>query len=185
MNLTDENYHMFNKEAFMKCKKHPIIVNEGRGPLICDEDLVWALDNGYIRGAAHAAQRLLLRHVQLPRGKALDGQRPVLRQRRVRQGQGHPQRRQRLIPASVSAGLHSELTYQLPRHEFSALLSFCFCDLKPISSLTVSPEELHIPVSASGRLRRGHGSARTQRRMPAGVRRFLRLTVPHEHSRIK
>ena len=25
MNLTDENYHMFNKEAFMKCKKHPII----------------------------------------------------------------------------------------------------------------------------------------------------------------
>lgn len=52
MNLTDENYHMFNKEAFMKCKKHPIIVNEGRGPLICDEDLVWALDNGYIRGAA-------------------------------------------------------------------------------------------------------------------------------------
>ena len=45
MNLTEENYHMFNKEAFMKCKKHPIIVNEGRGPLICDEDLVWALDN--------------------------------------------------------------------------------------------------------------------------------------------
>lgn len=41
MNLTEENYHMFNKEAFMKCKKHPIIVNEGRGPLICDEDLVW------------------------------------------------------------------------------------------------------------------------------------------------
>ena len=52
MNLTEENYHMFNKEAFMNCKKHPIIVNEGRGPLICDEDLVWALDNGYIRGAA-------------------------------------------------------------------------------------------------------------------------------------
>ena len=36
----------------LKGKKHPIIVNEGRGPLICDEDLVWALDNGYIRGAA-------------------------------------------------------------------------------------------------------------------------------------
>ena len=52
MNLTEENYHMFNKEAFMKCKKHPIIVNEGRGPLICDDDLVWVLDNGYIRGAA-------------------------------------------------------------------------------------------------------------------------------------
>mgnify|MGYP001003083221 FL=1 len=66
MNLTEENYPIVmvthnmqqaarisvNKEAFMKCKKHPIIVNEGRGPLICDEDLVWALDNGYIRGAA-------------------------------------------------------------------------------------------------------------------------------------
>lgn len=52
MNLTDDNYHMFNKEAFMKMKKNPIIVNEGRGGLICDEDLIWALDNGYVRGAA-------------------------------------------------------------------------------------------------------------------------------------
>ena len=52
MNLTDENYHMFNKEAFQKMKKRPIIVNEGRGALICDDDLVWALDNDLIRGAA-------------------------------------------------------------------------------------------------------------------------------------
>lgn len=52
MNLTDENYHMFNKETFMKCKKQPILVNEGRGALVSDDDLVWALDNGYIRGAA-------------------------------------------------------------------------------------------------------------------------------------
>lgn len=52
MNLTDENYHMFNKEAFSKMKKRPIIVNEGRGALISDDDLVWALDNGYVRGAA-------------------------------------------------------------------------------------------------------------------------------------
>ena len=129
MNLTDENYHMFNKEAFMKCKKHPIIVNEGRGPLICDEDLVWALDNGYIRGAA----------LDMVESEDPDRQRPVLRQRRVRQGQGHPQRRQRLIPASVSAGLHSELTYQLPRHEFSALLSFCFCDLNQSPHLPYLP----------------------------------------------
>lgn len=52
MNLTDENYHMFNKEAFSKMKKKPVIVNEGRGALICDEDLIWALDQGLIRGAA-------------------------------------------------------------------------------------------------------------------------------------
>ena len=52
MNLTQDNYHMFNKEAFRKMKKRPIIVNEGRGALICDDDLVWALDNDLIRGAA-------------------------------------------------------------------------------------------------------------------------------------
>ena len=52
MNLTQDNYHMFNKEAFQKMKKRPIIVNEGRGSLICDDDLVWALDNDLIRGAA-------------------------------------------------------------------------------------------------------------------------------------
>lgn len=52
MNLTDKNFHMFNKEAFKKCKKKPIIVNEGRGALISDDDLVWALDEGLVRGAA-------------------------------------------------------------------------------------------------------------------------------------
>ncbi|MEG1633672.1 MAG: C-terminal binding protein [Oscillospiraceae bacterium] len=52
MNLTDKNLHMFNKEAFKKCKKQPIIVNEGRGALISDDALVWALDEGLVRGAA-------------------------------------------------------------------------------------------------------------------------------------
>lgn len=52
MNLTDENYHMFNKETFKKCKKQPIIVNEGRGALISDDDLLWALEEGLVRGAA-------------------------------------------------------------------------------------------------------------------------------------
>ncbi|HBR08056.1 MAG TPA: hydroxyacid dehydrogenase [Clostridiales bacterium] len=51
MNLTDENRHMFNKDTFMKMKKKPIIINEGRGALICDEDLVWALDEGLVRAA--------------------------------------------------------------------------------------------------------------------------------------
>lgn len=52
MNLTEENYHMFNKETFKKCKKQPIIVNEGRGALISDDDLLWALEEGLVRGAA-------------------------------------------------------------------------------------------------------------------------------------
>lgn len=51
MNLTDDNYHMFNKELFAKCKKQPILINEGRGAMICEEDLAWALDNGLIRAA--------------------------------------------------------------------------------------------------------------------------------------
>ena len=51
MNLTDENFHIFNKDAFKKMKKQPIIINEGRGALICDDDLLWALDQGLIRGA--------------------------------------------------------------------------------------------------------------------------------------
>lgn len=46
MNLTDENFHIFNKDAFKKMKKQPIIINEGRGALICDDDLLWALIRG-------------------------------------------------------------------------------------------------------------------------------------------
>lgn len=51
MNLTPENHHMLCKESFMKMKKKPIIINEGRGPMICEEDLAWALDEGLVRGA--------------------------------------------------------------------------------------------------------------------------------------
>ena len=51
MNLTPENESMFNKDAFMKMKKNPIIINEGRGQMIREADLAWALDNGLVRGA--------------------------------------------------------------------------------------------------------------------------------------
>lgn len=51
MNLTPENVHMFNKETFKKMKKQPILINEGRGQMICEEDLAWALDNGLVRAA--------------------------------------------------------------------------------------------------------------------------------------
>ncbi len=52
MNLTNENYHFINKENLLKCKKHPIIVNEGRGQMVNEADLAWALDEGIVRGAA-------------------------------------------------------------------------------------------------------------------------------------
>lgn len=51
MALTDENVHMFDKEAFAKMKKCPLIINEGRGPMISEEALAWALDEGLVRGA--------------------------------------------------------------------------------------------------------------------------------------
>ena len=51
MNLTDENYHIFDKAAFAKMKKRPIIINEGRGALVSEDALVWALDNDLVRGA--------------------------------------------------------------------------------------------------------------------------------------
>ena len=51
MNLTDDNVHMFNKEAFKKMKKRPYVINEGRGPMISEVDLAWALDEGLVRGA--------------------------------------------------------------------------------------------------------------------------------------
>lgn len=51
MNLTDENVHMFNKDAFRKMKKCPLIINEGRGPMVSEEDLAWALDEGLVSGA--------------------------------------------------------------------------------------------------------------------------------------
>lgn len=51
MNLTEDNVHMFNKDVFAKMKKKPLIINEGRGPMISEQDLAWALDNGLVRGA--------------------------------------------------------------------------------------------------------------------------------------
>ncbi len=51
MNLTEENVHMFNKAAFQKMKKKPLLINEGRGPMVNEVDLAWALDNGLVRGA--------------------------------------------------------------------------------------------------------------------------------------
>lgn len=51
MNLTKDNRNMFNKETFAKMKKHPIFINEGRGEMVVEADLKWALDEGILRGA--------------------------------------------------------------------------------------------------------------------------------------
>lgn len=51
MNLTGDNVHFFDKEKFAKCKKKPIIINEGRGAMISEEDLAWALDEGLVSAA--------------------------------------------------------------------------------------------------------------------------------------
>jgi D-3-phosphoglycerate dehydrogenase len=51
MNLTKDNKSMFNKETFAKMKKHPIFINEGRGEMVVEADLKWALDEGIIRAA--------------------------------------------------------------------------------------------------------------------------------------
>ncbi|HBD86327.1 MAG TPA: hydroxyacid dehydrogenase, partial [Clostridiales bacterium] len=34
-----------------KMKKKPLLINEGRGPMVNEVDLAWALDNGLVRGA--------------------------------------------------------------------------------------------------------------------------------------
>lgn len=51
MSLGDDNVHFLDKEAFKKMKKQPLIINEGRGPMISEADLAWALDEGLVRGA--------------------------------------------------------------------------------------------------------------------------------------
>ena len=46
--LTPETTHVFNKEVFKKMKNTAMIINTSRGPVIDNDDLVWALQNGEI-----------------------------------------------------------------------------------------------------------------------------------------
>lgn len=50
--LTDETKHLMNKEAFALMKKRPVIINTSRGGVICEADLVGALNSGKIHSAA-------------------------------------------------------------------------------------------------------------------------------------
>lgn len=50
--LTEETYHVFDREAFRKMKNTAIIVNVSRGPIIDNDALNWALETGEIAKAA-------------------------------------------------------------------------------------------------------------------------------------
>lgn len=50
--LSDETRHMINKEAFSKMKKGSYLVNTARGPIVDEHDLVSALKEGKLAGAA-------------------------------------------------------------------------------------------------------------------------------------
>ncbi len=50
--LTEKTHHLFSKDAFKKMKSEALIINTARGPLIDDQALADALDDGQIGGAA-------------------------------------------------------------------------------------------------------------------------------------
>ena len=50
--LTPETHHMINKEVFKKMKSTAVVINVARGPVVSEEDLIWALENHEIAGAA-------------------------------------------------------------------------------------------------------------------------------------
>jgi len=49
--VTKDTYHLFNKDKFNLMRKDAIILNVGRGSVICTEDLCDALENRIIGGA--------------------------------------------------------------------------------------------------------------------------------------
>ncbi len=50
--LTEQTRGLISKEAISKCKASAVIINVGRGPIIDEEALIEALQNGTIHGAA-------------------------------------------------------------------------------------------------------------------------------------
>ena len=49
--LTDETYHMINKETLAQMKDGAFLVNMARGGIVCTEDLIEALNSGKLSGA--------------------------------------------------------------------------------------------------------------------------------------
>lgn len=50
--LTPATHHLLNLEAFQQMKPSAYLVNVGRGPIVNEEDLLFALENNLIAGAA-------------------------------------------------------------------------------------------------------------------------------------
>jgi glyoxylate reductase len=49
--LTEETRHRFTKDELRKMKRTAFLINTARGPIVKEDDLVWALKRGWIRGA--------------------------------------------------------------------------------------------------------------------------------------
>lgn len=49
--LTPETYHLITKNEFKRMKNEVLLINTSRGPVVKEDDLVWALQNGEIKGA--------------------------------------------------------------------------------------------------------------------------------------
>jgi D-3-phosphoglycerate dehydrogenase len=49
--LNDTSYHLINRRSLALLQPHAVLVNTARGPVVCEKDLVNALQNGTIAGA--------------------------------------------------------------------------------------------------------------------------------------
>ncbi len=49
--LNEETHHLLNADAFARMKSTAVVVNTARGPIICEEDLIAALQTGEIAAA--------------------------------------------------------------------------------------------------------------------------------------
>ncbi len=50
--LNDKTYHLMDRAAFVQMKESAVLINVGRGPIVVEEDLRYALDADFIRAAA-------------------------------------------------------------------------------------------------------------------------------------
>ncbi|MBO6128592.1 MAG: D-2-hydroxyacid dehydrogenase [Pseudobutyrivibrio sp.] len=49
--LNENTMHLINKDALIKMKNTAILINVGRGPIVVEKDLAWALENNVIAAA--------------------------------------------------------------------------------------------------------------------------------------
>ena len=49
--LTDETFHMINRDTIARMKSGAFLVNMARGGIVCTEDLMEALNSGHLSGA--------------------------------------------------------------------------------------------------------------------------------------